>query len=539
MAIQTITGNETGSQFIEKLNNNFSQGTGARPFHVKMERGGLKSNGAMDYTHGTNGSYENYIRSAMLIKVNAATKVVGKTLTGFTVYEFSSSFVKIKTSNPGDTFDTNTCYIKIVKQSSTLPENVVLLFDDDVEEVCNVQIETGTSGDHLLSETLVFAVDENVYTTARLVLPSGYSISGKKVPLMIWCACDGSYPNWNFYIDQVGSTPNVITSNLQYLLSQGFAVLNVYPWGSYNYKNYPGCGWSGAVPVPVTLRIYEKAVEYVTTRFNISDTNIFMTSWSGSGKLSAYYAIHHPTFNLRHIYAFSPVVDGGLYGKCLGEMLPPGTSAFRKAVNAEMHFEGTSQQLNYFENHTFPTDEEIRAFVKMNAGKFAKYSSVKWQNLTGAYLKNGVLHQHDIDDKIDDSTNWGVAWKEAVSYPNTPSNFNGWAAMRGTIYNRYDLSISGDGVPITIIGGEDDASCPFLAMKEFIIQLQNGGGEAKLVTLPNENEANGGIGTGHSNTLGHRAPIFYNSVVQYDGANVGYGWWYAVQDIKSRFLKQQ
>ena len=36
---------------------------------VKMERGGLKSNGAMDFTIGSNGSYNNYIRSSMLIKL--------------------------------------------------------------------------------------------------------------------------------------------------------------------------------------------------------------------------------------------------------------------------------------------------------------------------------------------------------------------------------------------------------------------------------------------------------------------------------------
>lgn len=532
MAIQNITGNEIGSQFIEKLNNNFSQASNVRQFHVQMERGGLKQTGAMDYTIA---SYNGYIRSSMLIRINDATKVTGKTLTGFDVFEYGANFALVATSSEGDAFNSSTRYIKIVKQTNDIVEDAVLLLDGDVEEVYNVQIESGTSSTHLLSETLVFAVDENICTTARLVLPSGYSIGGKKVPLIIWCACDGSYPNWDFYIDQVGSSPASITSQLQYLTGQGFAVLNVYPWGSYNFTNFQHCGQSGAVPVPVTLRAYEKAVEYVTSRFNISDTNIFMTSWSGSGKLSAYYAIHHPKFNLRHIYAFSPVVDGGVWRMC--ETLKgsgDGSTGFRGATNSEMNFDGTTEQINrYLTGGNTMTEEQALEFKKLNAEKFAKFSSIQWQNLVGCYMKDGALHNHSIDDKVEDSLEWGETWRTFTGYQSNggsvPSSFTDWDGLRQQgIYNRHDLAITGDGAPITIIGAEDDGACPYLAMEQFIIQLQNGGNEAKIINLPIES-------SGHTNTLGHRAPIFYNQVV----SGIGYGWSYAVQDIKSRFLKQQ
>lgn len=531
MAIQNITGNEIGSQFIEKLNNNFSQASNVRQFHVQMERGGLKQTGAMDYTIA---SYNGYIRSSMLIKVNDATKVTGKTLTGFDVFEYGANFALVATSSEGDAFNSSTRYIKIVKQTNDIVEDVVLLFDGDVEEVFNVQIESGTSSTHLLSETLVFAVDENICTTARLVLPSSYSTSGKKVPLMIWCACDGSYPNWDFYIDQVGSSPASITSQIQYLTEQGFAVLNVYPWGSYNFTRFPSCGMSGAVPVPVTLRAYEKAVEYVTTRFNISDTNIFMTSWSGSGKLSAYYAIHKPGFNLRHVYAFSPVVDGGVWRMC--ETLS-GASGFRGATDSEMHFDGTTEQINrYLTGGNTMTIEQVLAFKKLNAEKFAKFSSIQWQNLVGCYMKDGDLRNHNIDDKVEDSLNWGEAWRTYTGYQSNggsvPSSFTDWEGLRQQgIYNRHELAITGDGAPITIIGAEDDGACPYLAMEQFIIQLQNGGNEAKIINLPTASSSE--YGNGHTNTHGHRAPIFYNQVV----SGIGYGWSYAVQDIKSRYLK--
>lgn len=505
-----------------------------RAFHIKMERGGLKNTGAMDYTIS---SYNNYIRSSMLIKRNDATKVVGAYNNGFVVYQYNESHEHIGNKNEGDTFDSSCRYIKLVKNTTAdVPESMVFMFDGDVEEVCNVQIESGTVDvqvndvtiTRLLSETLVFAVDENVCTTARLVLPSGYSVSGKKVPLIIWCACDGSYGNWNFYIDQVGSTPPSITSQIQYLTSQGFAVLNVYPWGSYNATKFSQCGQSGAVPVPVTIRIYEKAVEYVTSRFNISNTNIFQLSWSGSGKLSAYYAIHHPSFNLRHIYAFSPVVDGGVWRMC--ETLG-GATGFRGATDSEMHFDGTTEQINrYLSGGNSMTTEQALEFKKLNAGKFAKFSSIQWQNLVGSYMKDGVLHQHSIDDKIEDSLNWGETWRTFTGYNNSvPTSFTNWEGLRAQgIYNRHELAITGDGAPITIIGAEDDGACPYLAMEQFIVQLQNGGNEAKIISLPIE-------ASGHTNALGHRAPIFYNQVV----SGIGYGWWYAVQDIKARYLKEE
>ena len=545
MAIENITGNETGSQFIGKLNNNFAQGSNVRPFRVKMERGGLKATGAMDYTIE---SFNGYVRSSMLIRTNDATKVTGKTLTGFTIYEYkvvNNAIVYNKVSNEGDTFHSDTRYIKIVKQTSDAIDEAIILFDGDVEEVCNVQIEQGTSGGRLLSEMLVFGIDENICTTARLVLPSGYTIGGKKVPLIIWCGCDGSYLNysdpsasWDFTIDNVDGMEKFITTYLQYLVGQGFAVLNVYPWGSYNFTKWNKSGFSGAVPVPVTLRAYDKAVEYVTSRFNVSDTNIFQLSWSGSGKLSAYWAIHKPGFNLRHIYAFSPVVDGGAWLMCerLGE-----DEGFRAATNSEMRFDGTTEQINrYLTGGNSMTEAQALEFKKLNAEKFAKFSSIQWENLTGCYMKDGVLHNHDINDKVEDSLNWGKTWRTFTGYDSNggsiPHSFTNWNGLRQQgIYNRHNLAITGDGVPITIIGAEDDDACPYLAMEQFIVQLQNGSAEAKIINLPKEDEAHGGIGTGHDNGEGHRAASYYNQIV----SGIGYGWWYAVQDIKSRYLKQQ
>lgn len=513
---------------------------------VRMERGALKSTGAMD---NDKTKFTTYIRSSMLIKLNGATKVTGVNLTGFTVYEYkvvNNVIVFNKTSNEGDTFHADTRYIKIEKQSSTLPYEVFLSFDGFPEEVYNVQIEKGNSSGVYASginagkraaETLAFDVDGDVFTTAKLLLPPNYSINGDKVPLFIYSACDGSYRGtdangygWDNAIDRNDSLRD-LTAELQYMADEGFAVLNIYPWGSYNNTQYPNCGWSGALALPVTLKAYDKAVEYVTSRFNISDQYVFQASHSGSGKLSSFYAGHRPNFNLRHIYAFAPVVDGLCFyqwGASFYDM--------RRAMQHEMNFDVSVGNGSAFTSsgawpiHPANNIDVTKAFILANAGKFSQCATVNWCNLT----------EQDFEEKWADTVAFGNAWQAVMS--NSPSASD-WEELDGEIYNRDDLAIIGDGVPISILGAVDDDQCPYLVMREFVHQLQNGGGDAEIVTLPNETTEE--YGEGHTLNQGHRAAVYYhtkaNVETRYGGtySTVPYGWWYAVSHIYTHYLNNE
>lgn len=501
---------------------------------VRMERGGLNgSTGAM--VHSID-SYNGYIRSSMLIKLNGATKVTGVNLNGFTVYEYGSTFGFLGTSNEGAAFRSTCRYIKIAKQSSTLPDEVFLSFDGFPEEVYNVQIEKGISNNVLLSEKLVFEVDDGVCTTARLLLPPNYSINGDKVPLFIYSSCDGSYQSsgsdhgWDFIIGSNNSLRN-LKEELQYMADEGFAVLNIYPWGSYNNINFPKCGWSGAIPVPVTLKAYEKAVEYVTSRFNISREFVFQASHSGSGKLSSFYASHRPNFNLRHIYAFAPVVDGfcfASYGATYTDM--------RKAMHHEMNYDLSAGNGSIFNAQTDTSwlihSADGKAFILANAGKFAQSAMINWLNLT----------EQTEAEKWDDTVDFGDRWN-TVRSKSGGATLSDWESLDtdpNKIYCRDDLSVIGDGVPITILGAVDDADCPYLVMREFVRQLQNGGGDAEIVTLPMVDTEE--YGEHHPLNKGHRAAVYYhtkaNVQTRYGGtySTVPYGWWYAVQDIYTKYL---
>lgn len=531
MAVQQFTGSEIGNEFINKLNHNLEEGSGARAIAIRMERGGLKSTGAMDYTIA---SFNGYVRSSMLIKVNNATSVRGLDFHAFKVYEYGESFNILSTNtSEGDTFNSSCKYIKICKQTSdAVAERVMFIFNGDVEEVYNVQIEKGlfTSGSlngKLKSEMLVFEVSEGICTTGRLLLPPNYGIKGEKVPLIIWCVSDGGWGTgggvddiWNCPIDASGSYPGgsraFLTTQLQYLADEGFAVLAIYPWCSRLYEDTNCRQGNGAIPIPVTLRAHEKAVEYVTSRFNISDTNIFQCSHSGGGKLSSYYAIHMPNFNLRAIYAFNPVVDGLCFRQWSG-------LNFRRALHREMNFADAGNRSDFLtgtwpisgSNYSAADRAASLVFIKANAEKFAKCAAVNWQNLSG----------QTIDEKVADTIAFGQKfWDE--SYWNKD-----WANITHDIYNRYDLSIFSNGAPITIIAAPNDDQCPYMAMEEFIIQLRNGGGEANIVTLERV----------QSNP--HSASIFQFTeqvTPRYSSTAVAVpiGWRYMVADIYARFMDE-
>lgn len=514
-------------------------GTSCR-LRVRMERGALKSTGAMD---NDKTKYGTYIRSSMLIKLNGATKVTGVNINGFTVHEYSQVFSYLGTSAEGAKFRTACRYIKIEKQSSTLPDETYLSFDGFPEEVYNVQIEKGVSngvypsGDanagKRAAETLVFDVDGDVFTTAKLLLPPNYSINGAKVPLFIYSACDGSYRGtsangygWNNAIDRNDSLRD-LTTELQYMADEGFAVLNIYPWGSYNNTNYPGCGWSGALALPVTLKAFDKAVEYVTTRFNISDQYVFQASHSGSGKLSSFYAGHRPNFNLRHIYAFAPVIDGFCFYQWGADFYD-----MRRAMQHEMDFDVSVGNGSAFTTsgawsiHPSTNPDVSKAFILANAGKFAQCAATNWMNLT----------EQDLEDKWADTVAFGNTWQATRTSSPTKAT---WTALDGTIYNNDTLAISGDGVPLTIFGAADDADCPYLVMREFVNQLNNGGGDAELITMPMEDTTE--YGEAHPLNKGHRAAMYHHTKsgvsTRYGGTyTIGYGWWYIVNHIYTNYL---
>jgi hypothetical protein len=460
----------------------------------KIERGGFDADGSFSSSIA---SYYASWRTSYMICVSGAEYIQANQTGSIIFYRSDHSVISIRTlaKNNFQPVPVDCVYVRYMFNAEELSQLVISIISDNAPYECyNAQIRKGVTGNgRIKSEKIVIGLGGNNCTTMRLSLPYNYTTKGKAVPLIVLDAGDGSFVNWDEEIDQTGSIAPY-TNGINYLNDEGFAVLVVYTWGANNYQLYPSCGMSAAIPTPISISAHRAAISYAVSRFNIDEEFIFHISKSGSGKYASYCAIHNEGY--KSLYAFAPVVDG-LNFKQWGA----GFSDFRKALHSEMNFAGDTAKFLSSGAWVIREDEN---FVTANAQKFAKSTCVNWQNLVG----------QTIAEKIEDTMLFGEKW---------------WDGERENIYNRDSLGIMAEGSPITIIAAADDTSTPYLAAKEFVTQLVNGGAEATLVTMED------GLG-------GHTAPDFggeISNVTTKSGKvynSIAFGWHYVVQDINARYV---
>ena len=431
----------------------------------------------------------------------------------------------------------NNCkYIRFKIRASNTPSSIFLQFNGGVEnpqECKRVQMNTPY-------DRLVYAVDEDVYTTAILMLPPNYTTEGDPVPLIIWDSGDGSFVNWDTYECEsyLGRA-----NGIRYLRDSGFAVLEIYSWGSKYYKKYPDCGWRSAMPIPIHISTHEKGVKYVLDRYNVNSENIFHISKSGSGKIALYYALVRPSFNLKSIYAFSPVFDDLTF-------VGWGMQGYRQALFEELELQGSAEEVKFFlEGEPYDFDIKYknehnmdvtlscswqmhkplgRSFIAKNAEKF-KMISVDWMNMPGQTIDELMDCTHKFSE---------IFWEGYNRHYNNGRFYFEWdnrnlPAQHYNSYNRYDLVRTGSHIPITVIMSPTDEQTPYWNALEVIKQLQNGGEDARMITLETGGHSGPDLSTEGITSV---SDVTTRLGIHYD--NVSIGWYLAVEDIYQRFLTQ-
>ena len=370
------------------------------------------------------------------------------------------------------------------------------------------------------------------------MLPPNYCVEGDPVPLIIWDSGDGSFRDWDNY--ECASYPGR-ANGVRYLRDQGFAVLEIYSWGSRYYKKYPGCGGRSAMPIPTHLATHEKGVEYVLDRYNIDSENIFHISKSGSGKIALYYALERPSFNLKSIYAFAPVFDDLNF-------VGWGMKGYRQALFEELDLQGTAEEIeDFLEGKPYDFDVEYaaehglnitlnsswqmhkpigRSFIAKNAEKF-KMVSVDWMNMPSQTINELMDSTHRYSE---------VFWEGYNRHYEDGKFFFRWddyslPASHSNAYTRYNLVRNGSHIPFTVIMSPTDEQTPYWNAYEIVKQLQNGGEDARMITLERGGHSGPDLSTGGSNS---RSNITTRLGVYYDVVSIG--WYLVVEDIYNRFL---
>ena len=432
----------------------------------------------------------------------------------------------------------NSCkFIRFQIKATNTPEYVLVLIrggEEGLAESKRVQMR-------FPYDRLVYAVDGDMYTTALLMLPPNYTTEGDSVPLILWDSGDGSFRDWDGY---EGGNYEGRLNGLRYLRDQGFAVLEIYSWGSDHYKKHSGCGGRSAMPIPTHLATHEKGVEYVVSRYNIDPDKIFEISKSGSGKISLYWAMCQPQFNLKAIYAFAPVFDDLNF-------VGWGMDGYRRALYEELNLQGTEEEIKFFlEGQPYDYDVEYkkknnlditlvkswqmhkplgRSFIERNAEKF-KMISVDWMGVEGISLSQLAADTHTY------SAIFWEGYNRHYDVENKTFNFS-WdsyslPALHRNCYTRYNLKRCNSGIPFTVIMSPTDEQTPYWNAWEVVRQLQNGGADAKMITLEGGGHSGPDLSTGGSNVV---CDVTTRLGIHYE--NVSIGWYLAVEDIYNRFLK--
>ncbi len=520
--------------------------------NIKLEEGVIGNTGIESYRYS---EFSSGKRSAYYINLDGCKNISFDQNCKVYKYGDSHSYTGFINAIANSNVSVSNCkYIRIGCENTVNRISVHYSDSYDVHEEKRVQMNQDF-------DRVTFRVDSNIFTSSLLMLPPNYTATGKKVPLILWDNGDGNYINWNEY--NIGGNKNGPKTGLEYLRDSGFAVLEIYSWGSFYYQGnneyYYGCGNRGAMPIPTHIKTHNAGVQYICDRYNIDIENVFHLSKSGSGKLALYYALEKPEFGLKSIYAFAPVFDDLNFGRW-------GFSGYRRALYAELNPEGTQDQLEQFLNGYDDTDtaninhhgwyfnnrimygphntgedmipEDVAShlfeinqdFIRKNISKFTTVC-VSWMNLVG----------QTPEEKFQDTLDWGYKfhvtdngnWENHES-PDSQGNYPIYNTNTD-IYNKHDLTmISNSHIPITVLMAKDDQQTPYWSALEVVNQLRNGGTDATIVPLKMGSHSGHTAPDWHTNGDNAEENVTTILGIHYDGVPIGF--YYACQDIQKRFL---
>lgn len=493
-----------------------------------MELGTIYGNGR-DGNEFASVAYES-MKTAFYIDVAGASAILLDR--GCTVFQFDSTHNLLsRVASSAGLFKLleNCKYIRLQTQVF-IPESVVISTYGGGIPLEKKRVQTNET-----EEKFSYPVTTTINTSCRLLLPPNYDPDGTPVPLILWDSGDGSFSSWDTHQMGAEGAPGRVTG-LHFLRDSGFAVLEIYSWGSYNFFHHQGCGVRSAMPIAIHLETHEKGVEYVCSRFNIDHNMVFHISKSGSGKIALYYALQKPGFGLKSIYAMAPVFDDlnfvgwgtAGYRSALFDALAMRGDAETEGTPAYQFIHGTPvEEGGYNGTGWVPRSDKGKQFIAENADKFTKIVP-GWMNLCG----------QTIAEKMQDTFDFADAFWEGYTYNSETGRWS-WTdstklpASRGDVcYTRDNLVMVGNHIPFTVIMSPTDEQTPYWDALEVVKQLMNGGDDASMVTL-----ATGGHSGPDLSTAGANVVENVTTRLGYEYATVSIGWYLAVEDISARFLK--
>lgn len=199
-----------------------------------------------------------------------------------------------------------------------------------------------------------YEVQNGICASGRLLLPPNYTISGKKVPLVVFVHGSGSITTW---------TTNLSSDYFDYfsyITNEGYALFDCYPWTD---KESLGSTYS-PITIPVNINSYLKGIEYVCSRFNIDRDSVVLACKSQGGNIG-HWAIVETDFPFKGVGLFAPTTD---------PILQKTNNLFynkncRLAISKYVNFSGSQTEIDAFVNSGNVTNGDVISFLNKNKGK--------------------------------------------------------------------------------------------------------------------------------------------------------------------------
>jgi pimeloyl-ACP methyl ester carboxylesterase len=317
-----------------------------------------------------------------------------------------------------------------------------------------------------------FYVNEtkDIYSGCCYMLPPNYSAVGKKVPIIIWFDGNAGYTSLGSYFT---SNENQL-KGLKYLRDEGYAVIQVFGWGSYFQAKYSSdgisCGYDTPCCTPTNIACIKKGIELFCEHYNVDNNDIHVIGKSFGGLMSLYLATNN-FLNVKSISMFSPLLDifahrGRIANtrKAMWEDLSMhgGISGYEEFIDIDYAMTVTPDNRNF-------SDRCVENTWRNNLDVLAQINPA-FTGLIGGSILDNVLEAAD-----NGKTYWEYVDNHDLS--NLPEIYT------NTEYKKISS------VPIKIWGVTLDDNVPYANMVEVVNQVQNAGNRAELHTESNSNHS--------------------------------------------------
>ena len=318
------------------------------------------------------------------------------------------------------------------------------------------------------SDFFSYRVSPDNYTTGQLMLPPNYDPEGKPVPLLLYIHGTGRYATWDMGIN-VTETGHDWQSLWDYILNEGFAVFDCYPWTAKYFSNSEQVS---PYPIDLHLRAYAEGVKHVVEDYNIDGNNIGAFCKSLGGALG-YYLMMQRELPLRGIAMLATSV--GWVSTIWNKYFIQATA--RRPIVKYLGLEDDSRAETFITNGSI-RNSTCKEFVEAHLDKFGplNYCAVgvhgatmqqmyEWmsQGRTTAPAWMQELIEHE------DMEMWPAAWNNGSGMP---------LLIEHPELSKYTP------IPVKYWYAWDDVNAPAHASYVIYKWLQNGGSPVEWRTLP-------------------------------------------------------